>query len=221
VTNPVRMALLVRLCVCYSLLIHSPSSLAGLVGPPEVHMPGAKFGGVFRRMLGDNPATLDPALLTDIYGQAVVSQIFNSLVQFDAQLRPLPALAKFWEASRDRRTWTFSLRRGVMFHHGREVTAHDVVYSFTRLVESTKPVPTADLFRRVRVVREFMEGKTKSLHGLAAVDRYTLQMVLEEPLASAVAVLGLANAAVVPQDEVERLGARFGRAPVGTGPFKS
>jgi ABC-type transport system substrate-binding protein len=218
--NPVRMALLVRLYVCYSLLIHSPSSLAGPVGPPELYMPGTKLGGVFRRMLGDNPATPDPALLTDVYGQAVVSQIFNSLVQFDAQLRPLPALAKFWEASRDRRTWTFSLRRGVTFHHGREVTAHDVVYSFTRLVESTKPVPAADLFRRVRVVREFIEGKTKSLHGLAAVDRYTLQMVLEEPLASAVAVLGLANAAVVPQDEVERLGARFGRAPVGTGPFK-
>jgi oligopeptide transport system substrate-binding protein len=220
VTNPVRMALLVRLCVCYSLLIHSPSSLAGLVGPPELHMPGAKFGGVFRRMLGDNPATLDPALLTNIYGQAVVSQIFNSLVQFDAQLRPLPALAKFWEASRDRHTWTFSLRRGVTFHHGREVTAHDVAYSFTRLVESTKPVPAADLFRRIRGAREFMEGKTKSLHGLTAVDRYTFQMVLEEPLASALAVLGLANAAVVPQDEVERLGERFGRAPVGTGPFK-
>ena len=52
------------------------------------------------------------------------------------------------------------------------------------------------------------------------MDRYTLQMVLEEPLAPALAVLGLANAAVVPQEEVERLGERFGRAPVGTGPFK-
>jgi hypothetical protein len=51
------------------------------------------------------------------------------------------------------------------------------------------------------------------------VDRYTLQMVLEEPLASGLAVLRLVHAAVVPQDEVERLGGCFGHAPVGTGPF--
>ena len=59
----------------------------------------------------------------------------------------------------------------------------------------------------------------KQIQGLTALDRYTLQMVLEEPLASALAVLGLAHAAVVPQEEVERLGERFGRTPVGTGPF--
>ena len=126
-------------------------------------MPGAKFGGMFRRMLGDNPATLDPAFVTDIYGRAVVSQIFDGLVQFDANLKPLPALAEFWEASRDRRTWTFTLRRGVMFHHGREVTAHDVVYSFTRLLESTKPVPVADLFRRIQGAKEFMRGENATV----------------------------------------------------------
>jgi peptide/nickel transport system substrate-binding protein len=99
------------------------------------------------------------------------------------------------------------------------VTAHDVVYYFTRLVESTKPVPAADLLSRIRGAREFMEGETKSLHGLTVVDRYTPQMVLEEPLASGLAVLGLAHAAVVSQDEVESLGEPFGRALVGTGPF--
>jgi ABC-type transport system substrate-binding protein len=44
-------------------------------------------------------------------------------------------------------------------------------------------------------------------------------MVLEEPLAPLLAVLGLANAAVVPQEEVEKPGGDFGHAPVGTGPF--
>jgi oligopeptide transport system substrate-binding protein len=45
-------------------------------------------------------------------------------------------------------------------------------------------------------------------------------MVLEEPLAPFEAVLGLPKTAVVPQEEVEKPGDRFGRAPVGTGPFK-
>jgi peptide/nickel transport system substrate-binding protein/oligopeptide transport system substrate-binding protein len=183
-------------------------------------MPGAQFGGVYRRVLGDNPVTLDPAFVTDIYGRAVVSQVFDGLVQFDADLKPLPALAEFWEASRDGRTWTFTLRRGVTFHHGREMTAHDVVYSLTRLLNLKRPLPVAELFRHIQGATEFMQGKTRSVQGLTAVDRYTLQIMLDEPLASALALLGLANAAVVPQEEVEKLGERFGLAPVGTGPFK-
>jgi len=52
------------------------------------------------------------------------------------------------------------------------------------------------------------------------VDRYTFQIVLEEPLASLLAVLGLHNTMVVPREEVEKPGGRFGHDPVGTGPFK-
>jgi oligopeptide transport system substrate-binding protein len=219
-SNPLWMALLVSLCVCCYLLTHSPASLAEPLGPPELYMPGAKFGGMYRRMLGNSPSTLDPALLTDVYGRAVVRQIFDGLVQFDAHLKPLPALAEFWEASRDGRTWTFTLRRGVTFHHGREATAHDVVYSFTRLLNPQKPVPVTELFRCIQGAKEFMQGKTDNVEGLKAIDRYTLQIVLEEPLASSLVVLALAHAAVVPREEVERRGDQFGRAPVGTGPFK-
>ena len=214
------MALIATLWICPYLLMQSTSESAEIPEQPELQMREAKFGGMYRRVLGDNPSTLDPAFLTDIYGRAVVSQIFDGLVQFDAHLKPLPALAEFWEASRDGRTWTFTLRRGVAFHHGREVTAHDVVYSLTRLLNPQKPVPVAELFRCIRGAPEFIQGNTDNIEGLKAVDRYTLQIVLEEPLAPSLVVLGLAHAAVVPREEVEKKGDQFGRAPVGTGPFK-
>jgi peptide/nickel transport system substrate-binding protein/oligopeptide transport system substrate-binding protein len=108
----------------------------------------------------------------------------------------------------------------VTFHHGREVTAHDVVYSFTRLLDPQKPLPVIELFRRIQGAKNFIQGKTHNVEGLKAVDRYTFQIVLEEPLASLLAVLGLHNTMVVPREEVEKPGGRFGRAPVGTGPFK-
>jgi peptide/nickel transport system substrate-binding protein/oligopeptide transport system substrate-binding protein len=171
-------------------------------------------------MLGANPITLDPALVTDAYGGTIVRQIFDGLVQFDANLKPIPALAEFWEASRDGRTWTFALRQGVKFHNGREVTAQDIVYSFTRLLNSTKPLPVAEIFQHIQGAKEFREGSAPSVRGLQAQDRYTLRMVLAEPLAPLLIVLGLANAAVVPQEEVEKPGGDFGHAPVGTGPFK-
>jgi hypothetical protein len=94
-TNPARMALLVPLRFCCYLLTHSPSSLAGPLGPPELHRPGAKFGGMYRRVLHNNPSTLDPAFSTDIHGGVVVRQIFDSLVQFDADLKPLPPWQSF------------------------------------------------------------------------------------------------------------------------------
>jgi oligopeptide transport system substrate-binding protein len=219
-SKPASMVLLGSLWVCCYLLVHSPFGSAEPVGRPELEMPGAQFGGTFRRMLGDNPPTLDPAFVTDIYGGAVVRQIFDGLVQFDAHLNVIPAIAEFWEASQDGRTWAFALRRGVKFHHGREVTAQDVVYSFTHLLHVNSPGPVTELFAHIQGSKEFMRGKTPSIQGLKALDRYTLQMVLEEPFASILAVLGLANAAVVPQEEVERLGERFGRGPVGAGPFK-
>jgi ABC-type transport system substrate-binding protein len=132
------MVLLVALGVCSSMLIHSPAGAAETLGKPKLEIPGMQFGGTFRRVLGDNPVTLDPALVTDSYGGAVVRQLFDGLVQFDAHLKPIPAIAEFWEASPDGCVWTFTLRRGVTFHHGREVTAHDVVYSFTRLLDPHK-----------------------------------------------------------------------------------
>jgi peptide/nickel transport system substrate-binding protein/oligopeptide transport system substrate-binding protein len=95
-----------------------------------------------------------------------------------------------------------------------------VVYSFTRLLDPQKPLPVTELFRRIQGAKEFMQGKTHYVEGLKAVDRYTFQIVLEEPSASLLAVLGLYNTTVVPREEVEKPGDRFGRAPVGTGPFK-
>jgi oligopeptide transport system substrate-binding protein len=219
-SKPTRMVPLVSLWVCCYLLIHSTMGSAEPVGRSKLGLSEATFGGTFRRMLGSNPSTLDPTFVTDIYGGNVVRQIFDGLVQFDAHLNVIPAIAEFWEASPDGRTWTFTLRRGVTFHHGREVTAHDVVYSLTRLLDPNKPGPLTELFQHIQGAEDFMQGKTQRVRGLKEVDRYTFQMVLKEPLAPLLVALGLPNAAIVPQEEVERLRDRFGWEPVGAGPFR-
>jgi peptide/nickel transport system substrate-binding protein/oligopeptide transport system substrate-binding protein len=213
-------ALIVAFWVCSSLLPYTAVKATQSIEQSEPPVLAPQFGGTFRRMLGANPITLDPAMVTDLYGRAIVSQVFDGLVQFDANLKPIPALAEFWEASRDGRTWTFALRQGVKFHNGREVTAQDVVYSFTRLFDTTKPLPVAGLFQDIQGAKEFRTGKAPGVRGLQAQDRYTFRMVLEEPLAPLLIVLGLANTAVVPQEEVEKPGGDFAHAPVGTGPFK-
>jgi oligopeptide transport system substrate-binding protein len=189
-------------------------------GKSEPTQATASFGGVYRRPLWDEPPTLDPALVTDVYAVSVVQQLFDGLVQFDADLNVIPALAQVWSASRDGLTWTFELRRGVKFHHGREVTAKDVVYSFTRLLDPNLRSPRTWLFERVQGAQAFLSGKAKRVEGFRVLDPYTLQIRLSQPFAPFISMLGIAQAKVIPREEVERLGVQFGRQPVGTGPFR-
>jgi oligopeptide transport system substrate-binding protein len=175
---------------------------------------------VYRRPLGHDPGTLDPARISDVYSLPVALQIFDGLVQFDQTLAIMPALAQFWKASRDGLVWTFTLRKGVRFHHGREVTAEDVVYSFTRILDPKVKSGAADLFTNIKGAREFREGKASAVTGLVALDRYNVQVTLTEVSVPFVSVLAVGHAKIVPKELVEQQGEAFGTNPVGTGPFR-
>jgi oligopeptide transport system substrate-binding protein len=180
----------------------------------------AVAGGIYRRPLGHDPATLDPARIRDVYGISVAQQLFDGLVQFDQTLAVAPALAQFWTSSRDGLTWTFTLRKGVRFHHGREATADDVVYSFTRILDPKTRSGASDLFANVRGAQEFREGRASHVSGLVALGRYTAQITLSEAFPPFVSVLAEGHVKIVPREVVERQGEAFGMQPIGTGPFR-
>jgi peptide/nickel transport system substrate-binding protein/oligopeptide transport system substrate-binding protein len=198
--------------------------LLGLVAAwspaPAQERPSAARPSVYRRPLGNDPATLDPARVRDIYSLAVSQQIFDGLVEFDQTLTIAPALAQYWRASRDNLTWTFTLRKGVRFHNGREVTADDVVFSLTRLLDPKVKSAAADLFLGVHGAREFRDGRAATVRGLTALDAATVRVVLDEAQAPFVSMLAVGHAKIVPRDLVTQQGDAFGEAPVGTGPFR-
>ena len=177
-------------------------------------------GETYRRPLSNDPASLDPARIRDVHSLAVTQQIFDGLVQFDHKLTITPALAQHWKASRDGLTWTFTLRKGVKFHHGREVTADDVIYSLTRIVDPRTKSGAADLLMTLRGAQDFREGKARQISGLAALDPCTIQVSLTEATVPLVALLAVGHAKVLPRELVEQLGEGFGAQPVGTGPFR-
>ena len=178
------------------------------------------IGGTYRRPLGQDPSSLDPAKIADVYGVAVANQIFDGLVAFDAHLNVVPALAQSWSASRDGLVWTFHLRKGVQFHNGREMAAEDIVYSLSRLLDPAVGSPNGLLLDKVKGAAEFRAGTTKVLEGIKAINRYNIEVSLSEPFVPFISILGMAHTSIVPRDEVERLGPDFGTAPVGTGPFR-
>ncbi len=177
-------------------------------------------GDTYRRPLATDPVTLDPARPNDIYGRTIANQLFDGLVQFDGALGIKPAIAETWTASRDGLVWTFKLKKGVKFHNGRDVTAQDFVYSFTRIVDPATKSAGATLFMKIKGAREFAEGRASRVEGLEALDPLTLRITLTESQSPFVASLAVGFAKVVPQEVVKSLGDRFGQEPVGTGPFK-
>jgi oligopeptide transport system substrate-binding protein len=199
------------------LLVWPVTSLALSAGETTDH---PRNGGIYRRPLGNDPVTLDPARIADSYGGSVAHQIFDGLVRFDETLTVTPALAQFWRASRDGLIWTFRLREGVKFHHGREMTADDVIYSLTRILDPKIKSGVSDLFLTVRGGREFREGRAMRVSGLVALDRYTVEVTLTEAFAPFVSLLAVGHAKIVPREIAEREREAFGVNPVGTGPFK-
>ncbi len=179
-----------------------------------------KEGGVFYGRVASDPPTLDPADSTDTTSSRVIRNIFDGLVQYDEKLNVVPAIAKDWKISEDNLTWTFNLKEGVKFHNGREVTAEDFVYSFTRILDPTTQSKRQWLFESVAGAEEFMDGKVDSVKGFTAIDKYTFEIKLARPFTPFLSVLAMENAAVLPKEAIEEYGEEFAQNPVGAGPFK-
>jgi len=189
-----------------------------LAGLTEVGSP--KMGGIYRVPLEFKPRTLDPALATDIYSVTIIQQIFDGLVQFDKDLNIVPAIAKSWRVSQDGLTYTFYLREGVRFHHGREVTAEDWVYSFTRIINPETKSPAASFLEQILGFKDFQARKNDHVNGLSAKGKYIFEIKLSEPYSPFLSVLGMNKFKVLPKEEIDKAGSRFGMTPLGTGPFR-
>jgi peptide/nickel transport system substrate-binding protein len=105
--------------------------VAASVAPARAEPDEPRSGGTLRLGLGGGSTTdsLDPRAWDDSVMIGVGFGIFNGLVENGADNRPVPELASAFESDESAKVWTFSLRRGVHFHDGREFGADDAVYS--------------------------------------------------------------------------------------------
>ena len=86
------------------------------------------------------PMTLDPALSSEVSSHTYIMQIFSGLVCLNNELKPTPDIAKSWQKSKDGKTYTFLLRKGVKFHDGSSLDANDVVMSWVVAWDASNPL---------------------------------------------------------------------------------
>ena len=145
----------------------------------------------------NSAAILDPRLGIDEVSQKAHQLLYNTLLRIDANLRTVPELAETLEQP-DPLTYVARLRRGVLFHNGRELTSDDVVYTFRSFLDPK------------------FGGRSNAYRLLAAVnpiDRYTVEFKLKEAFGSFPInlVMGIVQAGS---------GRNNVRQPIGTGPYK-
>ncbi|OQP39781.1 ABC transporter substrate-binding protein [Niastella yeongjuensis] len=162
--------------------------------------------------------TLDPAFAKNQAIIWAVHQLYNTLVETNDALKIVPSLAYRWEVSADRKVYTFHLRPGVFFHDndafpggkGRPLTAFDVAYSFSRIIDPATASSGAWIFN----------DRVKDKDSFKALNDSTFQLTLKSPFAPILGLLSMQYCSIVPREVVTRYGADFRSHPCGTGPFQ-
>ena len=163
-------------------------------------------------------ATLDPAFAKNQSIMWAAHQLYNTLVEVDSNLNITPSLAKSWEVSADRLTFTFHLRTGVFFQDndafpnskGRRFIANDVVYSLQRILDKSTASSGAWIFN----------NRIDSIHGFTALNDSTFQLKLIRPFHPILGILSMQYCSIIAHESVEKYGKDFRRHPCGTGPFQ-
>lgn len=158
--------------------------------------------GTLRVAVPSNANTLDPAK-TKIGEEYIINfLVFSGLTEVDASGKVKPDLAESWTASEDQKTWTFNLRPGVKFHHGREVVAEDVKVTIERVMDKA----TGSV---ARVNFDIVES-------IEVVDKHTIKFTLKQPYSGFAEIFGDRQVRIVPRDKLDSLASQ----PIGSGPFK-
>lgn len=149
--------------------------------------------------LGSEPDNLDPMLSAATDTSSVMMNVFEGLLGFNAKGEFIPSIAESYTISADELTYTFKIKKGILFHDGKDCTAKDVKYTYEKLagLDGSKALNSALAAELVKV---------------ECPDDATVVMTLKTKDAG---FLSKATISVVEKDYDKN-----GTMPIGTGPYK-
>lgn len=191
---------------------------------------GNHAGGVFRMAIEANVSTTIPRLVIDYYSEIVLNQMYEGLVSLDPEsLQVRPQIAESFKVSRDGLTYTFKIRKDVLFHPNEIFSSHeerllqgeDIIHSFEMICKKVENQEMsrgyAFLFKdKVVGAEEFHAGNSKTIEGLTFKDgALTIELIQPDP--NFLVRLASINASICSK---KMFLASKEKEIVGTGPFQ-
>lgn len=159
---------------------------------------------VFRLPVYRAPYSLDPSELYFGFESHLIRQMFDRLVDYDPkQEKVVPMISHYWECNDTGTEWTFYIRKGIRFHHGKLLTAEDVVFSLERV--------------RNGQMNRWLLG---TMDYAVALDPRTVRICLRQPNWLFLRLMCSSCESIVPSDLGGKNEQAYWGLPSGTGPFR-
>jgi peptide/nickel transport system substrate-binding protein len=162
-----------------------------------------KRGGVLQFGTRLDASGLDSHRHNQYHTSHPIAALYTGLTDIDQQGNIVPGIAESWEPNKELTAWVFRLRKGVLFHNGREVDAEAVKLNILRIKD---PAIGTDWHR----------GSVENIESVDILDKYTVRFNTRVPDASVPA-----NVMHYPTNlQAPEAFASAAEHPIGTGPFK-
>ena len=179
------------------------AALGGLVPQSEAAMRHPNRGGTLKFATRLDATGLDSHRHNQYHTSMPIAAMYTGLTDITYAGKVVPGVAESYEPSQDLKSWVFRLRKGVLFHDGREVDADAIKQNLMRIKDPA-------------IGSGWHRGTIKSVESVDILDKYTVRIHLSVPDASLPAnVLHYPTNLQAP-DNFDK----SSEHPIGTGPFK-
>jgi peptide/nickel transport system substrate-binding protein len=186
------------LCVLAGLLVlTAPAASSTRAG-------AAVQGGTLTMARATDVFNFDPQNAPDQESVSTVLEIYDRVTRFAPNGQIRPGLATAWKFSKDQRTVTFTLKKGVRFSDGSSLKASDVAFSIRRALNPKS------------IYAVLWGGAIKSV---TPIDALHVRVKLSRPFAPLLSTLATSQGSIVSEAAWKKLGKQAPQHPVGTGPW--
>lgn len=175
----------------------------GLAGKADAGVAKPGKGGTVRFATRSDALGLDPHRHIMYYVSYPLALTTQGLLDLTPKLEPSPGIALSWEGAKDLMTYTFKLRKGALYHNGREIDAASVKWNYERIKDP-------------KIGHSFTRSALGNIKEVLAPDKYTVVCKLERPSAAFPTDVVFYPANLMAPDTE----AQANTHPVGCGPFK-
>lgn len=138
---------------------------------------------ILRRSCDAEPAAMNIHSASDAHTFSILRDLYETLVEFQADGTLRPAAAESWEVSPDGKTYIFKLRQNAKWSNGDPVTAHDFVYSWQQIVTPATACPYGNHAYMIENAEDIVKGKkAPETLGVKALDDYRFEVKLIAPV---------------------------------------